>query len=646
MIILPDRNIARAKYLMPMHRRAWQSPGKHIHFQTWIAQAYRADHSMVWQGHFEDREDADEFMWAIATGNIRQDKYLQRLPIYCPDFDPRMLDDPSIGYNLVSNIGIGGGSGWGVPGDCSGIFGRAGEFVDVIGGGGSGTARCMQSAGNATGGGGGAFARIYYGGVYAPGSTVPLVVGGGGGGVAAGQYSTANGNGGGYTSWNNNQALAYGGNGGVSSNYPNAAGSAAGGNADAGAGAVRYHGGRSGSGNVTSSGSGGTGGGGAGGPGGGGNIGGDTASTGAQPTAGGSGGGGGGGAGGGPAGANTAGPSGQGGEGYEYGPWGSGGGSGGLYSSIGNGSSGRGGYYGGGSGGVTCVTSNATTGAGGQGLIVVRYEQNAQVVVSSCSPNVGHPNGGTAVTIGGSGFDRVTNVTIGGNTASSIGVPNANTITCNTPAGTPGTLAHIQVTASSGYTSGIGYNLFNYVPLVAVNSCSPSGGTSQGGQLVTISGSGFVNVQSVTIGGNPATGIGVPNANTITCYTPAGVPGSLAHITVVASGGLTSSTGYNLYSYAPLPAVYGCSPPLGSMLGGTPVTISGANFVGITNVTFGGVGASAINVVNANTITCNVPAHALGLVDITVYGQGNGTGAGLFTYVRPSAGFNMPMMGI
>ena len=81
MIILPDRNIARGKFLMPMRKRDWYGPhpfGPDVNliFNTWIAQAWRADHSMVWQGHFEDREDADEFMAALVSGVIKHDRYL------------------------------------------------------------------------------------------------------------------------------------------------------------------------------------------------------------------------------------------------------------------------------------------------------------------------------------------------------------------------------------------------------------------------------------------------------------------------------------------------------------------------------------------------------------------------------------------
>jgi hypothetical protein len=104
--------------------------------------------------------------------------------------------------------------------------------------------------------------------------------------------------------------------------------------------------------------------------------------------------------------------------------------------------------------------------------------------------------------------------------------------------------------------------------------------------------------------------------------------------------------------YTPLasPVVSSCTPNTGFTLGGTNVTISGSGFVNVVSVTFGGVAASSVAVVNANTITCVTPNHAAGVVDIVVNVSGGvaaGTGSSLFTYtLRPSGGFNMPMMGI
>jgi hypothetical protein len=82
---------------------------------------------------------------------------------------------------------------------------------------------------------------------------------------------------------------------------------------------------------------------------------------------------------------------------------------------------------------------------------------------------------------------------------------------------------------------------------------------------------------------------------------------------------------------AAVPQVSSVSPSGGSILGGTPVTITGSNFTGATSVTFDGVSATSINVVNSTTITCVTPAHVQGLVNVVVTGPG-GTGTGINVY--------------
>jgi hypothetical protein len=67
-----------------------------------------------------------------------------------------------------------------------------------------------------------------------------------------------------------------------------------------------------------------------------------------------------------------------------------------------------------------------------------------------------------------------------------------------------------------------------------------------------------------------------------------------------------------------IPTVTAVTPNTGVAAGGTAVTISGTNFIGASSVLFGATSQPTFTVVNATTITCNSPAHAAGLVDVTV----------------------------
>ena len=424
------------------------------------------------------------------------------------------------------------------------------DYVDVFGAGGSGALK-VYNATCASGGGGGAFVRS--GAInVTPGQVLTIRVGAGGAGQQlAGQGATANGLAGGATQVDGICA-AEGGFGGIINGT-----AASGGRAAASWGGTAYDGGRSGTAvGPYSTNSGGGGGAGPYGPGGAGaDITGSSIGA-AGASAGGRGGNGQGGAG--SAGATQVLNSGNGANGAEYGPWGSGGGSGGVYYSAGNPQAGAGGHYGGGSGSCyqTAAAYVARTSAGGGGLCVIQGRYYSAVTVSGCSPNNGSTNGGTYLTITGSGFEGVSNVTVGG----------AN-----------------------------------------------------------------------------ATGITVHNDSTITCYAPAHAAGA-CNVSVFVNTGVPQGNGINLYTYYAPPAVTGCDPPLGSINGATPVTISGSLFTGVSSVTFGGAAATSVNVVNANTITCITPAHALGLVAVNVNGTYGTGSANVFTYVLPAGGFNMPMV--
>jgi alpha-tubulin suppressor-like RCC1 family protein len=66
------------------------------------------------------------------------------------------------------------------------------------------------------------------------------------------------------------------------------------------------------------------------------------------------------------------------------------------------------------------------------------------------------------------------------------------------------------------------------------------------------------------------------------------------------------------------PTVTGVTPGEGPEAGGTSVTISGTNFEGATAVKFGAAAATSFTVKSSTTIEATSPAHAAGILDITV----------------------------
>jgi hypothetical protein len=84
----------------------------------------------------------------------------------------------------------------------------------------------------------------------------------------------------------------------------------------------------------------------------------------------------------------------------------------------------------------------------------------------------------------------------------------------------------------------------------------------------------------------------------------------------------------------PAPTVTAVSPAAGTIDGGTPITITGTNFIAGATVDVGGSAATEVVVVSSTQITCVTPAHAAGAVTVTVTTTtGDGALATAFTYV-------------
>jgi hypothetical protein len=283
------------------------------------------------------------------------------------------------------------------------------------------------------------------------------------------------------------------------------------------------------------------------------------------------------------------------------------------------------------------ITVNGAYGAGGNWV----YTYIAPPVIWSCGPSLGSTNGGQYVQISGSGFANADSVSFGGAAASGVGVINGNLIGCYTPAHGAGlvTVAVNVPGVATGYA-----NTFTYVTPAVISSCTPNVGSTNGGQYVQLNGSGFATADNVTFGGAAATGISVINANLIGCYTPAHGAGLVTVAVNIPNVGVSQA---NTFTYVVPPVTASCSPNVGSLAGGQSITVSGSGFANASSITFGGVAATNMVVVNGNTITCTLPAHAIGIVDVVVSvpNVGSGVGTGIFTFVA-AGGFNMPMMGL
>ena len=160
MIILSDKNIPRAKFLLPVHKGQWMPPS-HAQKKTVFGHEDRTfflvkalyRNKVVWRGEFEDREDFDIFLHSIATGNIKYDKFVWRLPT--PAWDPGLGTELEYQFATQTILTTTGSNSWTTPSDWN-DFNNSAECVGASGGSGSVGTNGGRGAGGA---GGGAYAK-------------------------------------------------------------------------------------------------------------------------------------------------------------------------------------------------------------------------------------------------------------------------------------------------------------------------------------------------------------------------------------------------------------------------------------------------------------------------------------------------------
>ncbi|MEN9573597.1 MAG: hypothetical protein RL514_1452 [Verrucomicrobiota bacterium] len=235
-------------------------------------------------------------------------------------------------------------------------------------------------------------------------------------------------------------------------------------------------------------------------------------------------------------------------------------------------------------------------------------------VITDFTPTNGLP--GAIVTLSGANFLGATNVSFNG-LAAAFDVTADSQITTTVPASA--TTGPITVsTAGGSVTSSVPFYL-----APRLTSFSPSTGTV--GTAVTLAGTNFTGISSVTFAGPNSTVLSAPvtslSATQLTVLVPTNAITGL--LTVTTPGGVITSAG----NFAVTPRVDSFTPLLGPV--GTTVTLRGYSFTGATAVRFNGVNGSVSSLTDTQVVAV-VPAGA-STGPLTVVTP-DGTGAGSLNY--------------
>lgn len=263
-------------------------------------------------------------------------------------------------------------------------------------------------------------------------------------------------------------------------------------------------------------------------------------------------------------------------------------------------------------------------------------------VVTAVTPDVLASAGGELITLTGTGFAVGSQVVVGGQLATQVAVVSDTRIDCRTPPspGAAGSLPVVVIRPDGREGRLNGAVTYQASPLPT--KIDPALGPVLGGTVHTISGSGFVQGMTVTVGGNQAT-IQSLSGTQVKILLPPGVPG-LAQVSCTFGNAEGLVPGGLTYVDATAPRIDSFTPSVGPTGGGTLVTIMGANFPPNAEVTFDGAAASGVNLVGTGQLGCVTPPHAAAAVEVRVRDPGSGLvgiAANSFSYqtgAAPSGG--------
>lgn len=266
--------------------------------------------------------------------------------------------------------------------------------------------------------------------------------------------------------------------------------------------------------------------------------------------------------------------------------------------------------------------------------------------VSSVAPASGSMLGGTSVTINGTNFQSGLTLaaSFGGASATNVTFISSSQLTATTPSGTPGAGVNVVVT-NPDKQIGTCAGCYTYLAAPTVSAVNPAEGPTAGGTTITVTGSNFAaGLTTVSVGSAAATNVTVTSPTTLTATTPSGA----GAVPVVVTVDRQTSNNTVLFNYFVAPSVSSVAPASGSILGGTNVTINGANFSATPAVTFGGVAATNVVVNSPTQLTAVTPPRTAGPADVVVTNNDGRTGGctGCYTYlpaptvtaVNPSTG--------
>jgi Leucine-rich repeat (LRR) protein len=263
---------------------------------------------------------------------------------------------------------------------------------------------------------------------------------------------------------------------------------------------------------------------------------------------------------------------------------------------------------------------------GGVATTTATFVYGSTPTITVIEPPAG--TSGTRFTITGVNLVAVRDVSIGGVSAPFItqrdSLSLTQTITAFVPLGTTG--GTVSVAASGG--TALSTQRFTVWPTVAITRATPAQGTA--GTIVTLTGTNFTTVATVSIGGVPVESFAVRSATEIVAIVGSNVT-TTGSISLTAINGSTTAT-FPFVNAPVQPQITSLSSQVATI--GTVFVITGRFLTGVQSVTMGGRPVQDFTAVSPTQISFTVPPNVTnGTVSVTTLG-GTGTTSATVTVVQ------------
>ncbi|XP_026156055.1 fibrocystin-L-like [Mastacembelus armatus] len=246
------------------------------------------------------------------------------------------------------------------------------------------------------------------------------------------------------------------------------------------------------------------------------------------------------------------------------------------------------------------------------------WSEDTTPVVTGISPSQGSNGLGTLLTVTGTGFSNETASIMVGKAVCQVERVNATAQVCRLGSASAGTYPVSVSFPSLGNARYADGNNLQFTYQLIVSSFSPLSGSVAGGTLLTVSGFGFSQNTTVTVGSEECEVVHASDTE-LKCRTPPGTAGSQT-VTVLAGNMSQTSSSSFTYNENLTPQISGLSPQTTTVFGRNVLTIQGSNLGDRDNSSAVFVGGKECVIVQWTTmnISCVLPVLPPGLYQVDV----------------------------